>query len=215
MQKALKLITETINPTDIEVLSEGEDSNKTFKMRGIFIQAERLNGNKRIYPKEICEREVSKYIKEEISRKNALGEYQHPASPVVNRERAAILIESLVESGNDYIGTAKVLTNFPMGRLVHNLLKEGIPTGVSTRGIGTVNESNRRVNPDFGLKAVDVVDTPSAPDAWVDGILEGKEFLIRDNMIVEMAVANLKKKLDKRGSKDLLENLKAFIKAIR
>lgn len=215
MQKALKLITEDISPNDLEVLSEGDDSNKTFKIKGIFIQAEKLNGNRRIYPKDICEREVSKYIKEEISRKNALGEYQHPPSPVVNRERAAILIESLVENGNDYIGTAKVLTNFPMGRLVHNLLKEGIPTGVSTRGIGTVNESTRRVNPDFGLKAVDVVDTPSAPDAWIDGILEGKEFLIKDDMIVEVAISNLKKKLDRQGSKQLVEHLKEFLRKIK
>jgi hypothetical protein len=212
---ALKLIREDIAPSDLEILSEGENSERTFKIKGIFIQAEKLNGNRRIYPLDICEREVSKYIKEEVSRKNALGEYQHPASPIVNRERACILIESLVQDGNNFVGTAKVLQNFPMGRLVYNLLKEGIPTGVSTRGLGTVNESNRRVNPDFSMRAVDVVDTPSAPEAWVDGILEGKEFIIQGDLIVEQAVTILKKGLDKNGSKQLVNQLKEFIRRIK
>lgn len=208
---SLKLIREEISPLDLEVLTEEVNSEKHFKIKGVFIQAEKLNGNKRIYPKDICDKEIQRYIKEEISRKNSLGEYLHAQTPVVNRERAAILIESLVEDGNNYIGTAKVLQNFPMGRLVYNLLKEGIPTGVSTRGLGTVNESTRRVNSDFRLCCVDVVDTPSAPDAWINGILESKSYLIQNDMIVEVAVNNLQKKLDKTGSKMISKYLKEFI----
>ena len=183
-------------------------------MKGVFLQAEKLNGNKRVYPKDICDREVKRYIKEEISRKNSLGEYQHAQTPIVNRERAAILIESLVESGNDYIGTAKVLQNFPMGRLVYNLLKEGIPTGVSSRGLGTINESTKRVNIDYRLCCVDVVDNPSAPDAWVNGVLENKSYMIQNDLITEIAVSNLQKKLDKKGSREISRYLKEFISEI-
>ncbi len=213
---ALKLLREEIDPQDLQVIVETKDNvEKSFKIKGIFIQSELLNRNNRIYPEGLCEREVNRYIAQEISRKNSLGEYQHPQSATVNRERAAILVESLIKDGKNYVGTAKVLTEFPMGKLVYSMLKEGIPTGISTRGLGTVNESNRRVNDDFRLICPDVVDTPSAPDAWVQGILENKEFIISGNLIVEVAVNNLKKKLDKNGSRELVKNFKEFLNNIR
>lgn len=210
---ALKLLREEISPDDLSVMVE-DGAEKSFKIKGIFIQSEILNRNNRIYPESLCEREVNRYISQEISRKNSLGEYQHPQSAIVNRERAAILIESLVKDGKNYIGTAKVLKEFPMGKLVYSMLKEGIPTGISTRGLGTVNESNRRVNSDFRLLCADVVDTPSAPDAWVQGILENKEFIIDGNLITEIVINDFKRKLDKNGSRDLVKNLKEFLNSL-
>lgn len=212
---ALKLIRESVDFQDIDVLLESKDGEKVFKIRGPFVQSEILNNNRRIYPKSLCEREIQAFMKNRVARKDALGEYQHPESPLINRERAAILIESLVEDGNNYIGTAKVLKDWPMGRLVFKMLEEGIPTGVSTRGLGTVNESTRRVNDDFKLITVDVVDTPSAPHAWVDGILESKNFLIEGDSFVEVAVERLQKNLAKHGSKEILNDLKQFLKSIK
>lgn len=211
----LKLMREEVSYQDLEVISESIDSEKTFRIKGPYIQCEVLNGNGRVYPKPIGKREVDRYIKEEVSRRNSLGEFQHPARATIDRERACILIENLIEDGNNFMGEAKVLKKFPMGRLVHNLLEEKIPVGVSSRGLGSVDGNTKRVNEDFKLICIDVVDRPSAPDAWVQGILEGKSWIIQNDLLVEVAVADLQKKLDRRGSKDLVKNLKEFIKAIR
>ena len=212
MNNHLKLITENIDIQSLEYLSEGEGSNKVFKIKGPMIECEITNGNKRIYPIEYGDREVNKFMSFPPDKR--LGEWEHPLTPTINRERCAVLIESLEKNGNSFIGTAKVLTKWVHGRIIQNSLEEGFPVGMSTRSLGTVNESNRRVNKDWNLITIDSVSTPSGPNCFVEGILENKEYIISGDLITEIAVHNLQKKLDKKGSKEISKYLKEFINDI-
>lgn len=209
----LKLITEDVDIQSLEILTEGEGSNKVFKIKGPMLQAEILNKNKRIYPKPVLKREVDKFLKER--KENRIGEWEHPQSAIISRERAALIIESLDEQGNDFIGVAKVLTKWPMGRIIYNSLEEGLPVGMSSRSLGTINEMTRRVNDDMRMITIDGVPTPSAPDCFVDGILESKNFIISGDIVTEIAVEKLQKKLDKHGSRQILNDLKEFLNNIR
>ncbi len=216
-EKRLKLITEEVDYQSLEFLTEESNSEKTFRIIGPFMQYDIKNNNHRIYPKHLMEREVNRYTKEEISRRNSLGEWCHNTKPIVDRERAAILIEALEDDNvNSYVGKAKVLKNFPYGRLVHNLLLEGIPVAVSSRSLGTVN-SYGIVNDDFRLVCIDVINStrPGAPDAFVQGILESAEYLVQGDKLVEVAVEKLQANLDKNGSKQLTEALQSFLSSIK
>lgn len=209
---SLKLITESIDIQSLEFISEGEGSNKIFKIKGPMLQSEILNGNNRKYRHPVLKRESERFLKE--PKENRIGEWLHPESPLINRERAAVIIESLVEDGYNFIGSAKVLTKWPCGRVIYNSLEEGLKVGMSSRAIGKVNESTRIVMDDMRLITIDSVPTPSAPLCFVDGILEGKEFIISGDLITEIAVASLQKKLDKNGSKEVAKYLKEFINDI-
>lgn len=213
----MKLITEQIDPQSITVLQEGTGENgKNWYITGPFMQCDIKNRNGRIYPKKMMERAVSEYKKTWIDTHRSLGELNHPSTPEVNPERASHLIESLEFEGNDIVGKAKILTKLPMGRIVAGLLEEGVQLGVSSRGLGTLNESdNTTVNDDYVLSTIDIVSDPSAPSAFVDGIFEAKEFIISGDTFVEKAVDELEDSLSKHGSKYILEDLKSFLNDIR
>ena len=213
----MKLMVEDVDLSSIEYLKESADGSneKHWYITGPFMQVETKNRNGRIYPKKIMEREVEKYRKEMIETHRAMGELDHPETPTINLDRVSHIIESLVFDGNDIIGKAKILDT-PMGRIAQSLLEGGVKLGVSSRGLGTLNEEdNTTVNDDYQLVCVDIVGDPSAQSAYVNGIMENKEYIIQGDSIVERAVESLEKKLDKHGSREILEDLKSFLKDIR
>ena len=213
----MKLMVEDVDLGSIEYLKESADGSneKHWYITGPFMQVETKNRNGRIYPKKIMEREVEKYRKEMIETHRAMGELDHPETPTINLDRVSHIIESLKFDGNDIIGKAKILDT-PMGRIAQSLLEGGVKLGVSSRGLGTLNEEdNTTVNDDYQLVCVDIVGDPSAQSAYVNGIMENKEYIIQGDSIVERAVESLEKKLDKHGSREILEDLKSFLKDIR
>lgn len=212
--KTVKLLTEDVDFDSVEILTESIDNKKSFKIRCPFMEAEVVNRNGRIYSETLCDRETTKF-KRVIDSKLALGEWEHANTPKINRERAAILIEDIQKNGRMYIGTAKVLTSFPFGRLVHSMIDEGIPTGVSSRSTGTVNSFTRRVNEDLNLITYDVVDRPSCQVAMIDNIITEREFIQDGEQYIEVAVDKMKRNLDKHGSKVLVESLKEFLDALK
>ena len=189
----MKLITETTH--DVELLKENiEGKPSNYYISGIFMQAEQKNRNGRIYPNEILMNEVKKYNKDFVNGNRALGELGHPEGPSVNLERVSHIITELYESGNDVVGKAKVMDT-PYGKIVKNLLDEGAKLGVSTRGMGSLTEKNgtKYVGDDFMLAAVDIVADPSAPSAFVDGIMEGKEWVWDNGLVIEKHIDSYKK----------------------
>ena len=175
----MKLITEQIQ--EVNYLTEKkEDGGKAYYIEGPFLQTEVANRNGRVYRKETMRREVNRYIKEFVETKRAFGELGHPDGPGINLDRVSHMIIGLKEEGNDFIGRAKIMTETPMGRIVKNLIDEGAQLGVSSRGMGSLKQTSEGVNEvqdDFYLAtAADIVADPSAPDAFVRGIMEGKEF---------------------------------------
>lgn len=209
----MKLIVETVEPNEINVLNEAtEDGKKHWYISGPFMQADTKNRNGRIYPKKILEREVEKYIKEKVNTKQAMGELDHPPQTTINLERVSHLVESLKFEGNDVIGKAKILDT-PCGRTVQSLLDGGVKLGVSSRGVGSLNEDT--VADDYNLVCIDIVGDPSALSAYVDGIYESVDYIVSGDKFVEKAVDNLKKDLDKNGSKHIYEAMMQFLKDIR
>ena len=181
----MKLLIETKDFSDYEILTEGEGGKELF-ISGPFIQTECVNRNGRKYMKENVSGEIGRYIKEKIESGRALGELNHPAHPEVNPERAAIKIVSLTERGNDYIGKAKVLEKVPMGAIVG-----GVKLGVSSRGLGSLRQMDgfKLVEKDFRLMtAADVVSDPSAPDAFVTAVMENKEWVWENGSLFEKEV---------------------------
>ena len=184
----MKLITETVQ--EVQYLTEKkEDGGKSYFIEGPFLQTEVANKNGRIYRKETMDREVKRYIKEYVDTKRAFGELGHPDGPGINLDRVSHMIVGLKESGNNYIGRAKIMTETPMGRIVKNLIDEGAQLGVSSRGMGSLKQTKEGVNEvqdDFYLAtAADIVADPSAPDAFVRGIMEGKEWMMVEGRFVE------------------------------
>lgn len=172
----MKLITEEIN--DIQYLVEEKNGKKEHYLTGIFMQAETKNRNGRMYPKSLLEREAQRYNENYVSKNRAFGELGHPDSPSINLDRVSHLITSLKAEGNNYVGKAKILDT-PNGKIVKSLLEGGASLGVSTRGVGSLKPHNgyQLVQDDFHLAtAADVVADPSAPDAWVQGIMENTDF---------------------------------------
>ena len=174
----MKLITEEIE--QVEVIVENRNGKKNLFIEGVFLQGEIKNRNGRMYPMETLCREVGRYNENFVEKGRALGELGHPDGPTVNLDRVSHKIVSLKESGNNFIGKAKILST-PMGKIASNLLGEGVKLGVSSRGVGSLNKTNEGysvVGEDFTLAtAADIVADPSAPDAFVDGIMEGKEWV--------------------------------------
>ena len=195
--ETVKLISEAVEEVEY-ITEEKEDGGKNYKIRGIFMQADIKNRNGRVYPMEVLDEEVRKYNKNFIQQNRAFGELGHPDGPTVNLERVSHMITSLKPDGKNFIGEAKIMDT-PMGKIVKNLMDEGAKLGVSSRGMGSLRQKGGAnvVSDDFYLAtAADIVADPSAPNAFVEGIMEGKEWVWNNGALVEAHVADLKKKFD-------------------
>ena len=194
----MKLITEEINR--VEFIVEEKDGKKSMFIEGIFLQGNQKNRNGRVYRTETLDREVKRYMKEYVEKGRALGELGHPDGPTVNLDRVSHKITSLQREGNNFRGRAKLLET-PMGKIAKNLIDEGVTLGVSSRGVGslsTTKEGYKLVGEDFILAtAADIVADPSAPDAFVQGIMEGKEWVMENGILRESQVDAAKKQINK------------------
>jgi len=207
----MKLISEEI--TSAEMLVEETNGKKDYKIKGVFLQSNIKNRNGRIYPKEILVKEVNRYNKEFINKKRAFGELGHPDGPTVNLERVSHMITKLYPDGDNFIGEAKIM-NTPYGKIVKGLIDEGAQLGVSSRGMGSlVNRDGKNyVKDDFYLAtAADIVADPSAPDAFVEGIMEGKEWVWENGALIEKDIEAWRMEIYKAKKIELDEKkLKVF-----
>ena len=206
----VKLFSEAVE--DVEYICEAqENGSKKYSIRGPFMQAEVKNRNGRIYPMPVLEKEVAKYNKNFVEQNRAFGELGHPDGPTVNLERVSHRITSLRPDGQNFIGEAKIMDT-PMGKIVKNLMDEDCKLGVSSRGMGSLDERGgaKYVRDDFYLAtAADIVADPSAPNAFVEGIMEGKEWVWNNGALIESELVELKRKFDvKQRNRDAkLESL--------
>ena len=205
----MKLICE-VNEENLEYISEAkENGEKDYKIKGVFMQGEIKNRNGRVYPMQVLDEQVQKYKESYIDKNRAYGELGHPNGPTINLERVSHMITDLKKEGNNYIGEAKIMDT-PYGKIVKNLMDEGASLGVSSRGMGSLkqNGNSQVVQKDYHLAtAADIVADPSAPDAFVEGIMEGKEW-VWDNGVLREAQVNEYKKEIQRTTKDMLEKAK-------
>ena len=195
--ETVKLFSEAVEEVEY-ICEQKEDGKKNYAIKGIFMQADVKNRNGRVYPMEVLEREVAKYNKKFVNEKRAFGELGHPDGPTVNLERVSHMITSLKPDGKNFIGEAKIMST-PMGEIVKNLMDEGAKLGVSSRGMGSLVQKNgaNYVRDDFYLAtAAAIVADPSAPNAFVEGIMEGKEWVWNHGALVEAHVAKLKTEFD-------------------
>ena len=202
----MKLITEKIEDARI-VITEGKNGKRNTFIEGVFLQAEICNRNGRMYPMRTMEREVQKYNENFVKTGRALGELGHPDGPTINLDRASHLITSLQREGNNFVGKARLLET-PMGKIAKQLLDEGVKLGVSSRGLGSIKEENgvKIVGEDFMLAtAADIVADPSAPDAFVNGIMEGKEWVWTNGNIAESKIDEIKRRIDNAAQSQLEE----------
>jgi len=219
MTHTVKLISEEIQ--DVEYITEEkEDGKKNYKIKGIFMQADIKNRNGRVYPMETLEKEVNRYNKEYINEKRAYGELGHPDGPTVNLERASHMITALYPDGKNFIGEAKVLST-PMGNIVKSIMDEGGKLGVSSRGMGSLEQKNgaNYVGKDFYLAtAADIVADPSAPNAFVEGIMEGKEWVWNHGSLVESQLVKMQERINtrvrKREANENALELASFLKML-
>ena len=210
-QKQMKLITEQIE--NVQILTEERDGKKLLYIEGVFLQSELKNRNGRMYPFEVLNREVERYNEEYVQSKRALGELGHPDGPTINLDRVSHRITSLRAEGNNFIGKAQILDT-PMGNIAKSLLGEGVQLGVSSRGMGSIDkrEDCNVVRDDFMLTtAADIVADPSAPDAFVNGIMEGKEWVWDNGILKEAKVDKYQRYIDGASRRELEERtLKVF-----
>ena len=195
----VKLITEQIQ--DVEILREEDEKSgkKNYKLKGIFLQGDIKNRNGRIYPVEVLEKEVARYNKDFINENRGYGELGHPEGPTVNLERVSHMVTSLKRDGKNFVGEAKVMST-PMGKIVSNIMDDGGKLAVSSRGMGSLTKKNgaNYVNDDFYLAtAADIVADPSAPNAFVEGIMEGKEWVWNNGLLQEQEVARIKDEMER------------------
>jgi len=201
----MKLITETIE--DVQVITEGKGDSKKLYIEGVFLQSELKNRNGRMYPFQVLQKEVNRYNEEYIKTSRALGELGHPDGPTVNLDRVSHRIVSLAEDGTNFRGKAQILDT-PMGKIASSLLGEGVKLGVSSRGMGSIDkrEDCNVVMDDFMLAtAADIVADPSAPDAFVNGIMEGKEWAWDNGILKETKVAKYQSYMNNATRKNLEE----------
>jgi len=197
----MKLITEHTN--QIEYLTEGKGKEQYIK--GIFMQSDIKNQNGRVYPHAVLQKEVKNFNTKYVNEGRALGELGHPMGPVINLDRVSHVIKELVEDGKNFVGKAKVMDT-PNGKIVKNFISEGVKLGVSSRGMGSLKANKKGVNEvqgDFVLSTVDIVADPSAPDAFVNGIMEGKEWVWENGVIKEQDIDAMKKTIMKAKMKEL------------
>jgi len=201
----MKLITELTE--DIKYIKENVgNGDKNYFIEGVFMQSDVKNRNGRIYPKNTLLKECKRYINEYVQKGRALGELNHPTGPTVNLDRVSHIVKELYEDGRNVYGKAKVMDT-PMGKIVKNLIDEGAQLGVSTRGMGSLKSKNgyQEVQEDFMLAAIDIVADPSAPNAFVNGIMEGKEWVWENGIIKPVVIENYKKQISKTSSRKLEE----------
>ena len=201
----MKLITEVSE--DIKYFAEEKDGKRSLFIEGVFLQSNLKNRNGRVYPKEIMRKEVDRYRSEAIDKKRAMGELGHPDGPTLNLDRVSHMITSLKEDGNNWMGKAKILDT-PMGNIVKNLIDEGASLGVSSRGLGSLKERDgiNEVQDDFVLStAADIVADPSAPDAFVRGIMEHREWVMVEGVWMEKEMEQSYAKIKNASSRELEE----------
>ena len=202
----MKLITE-YNESDVQcIVEKKEDGTKKYLIEGVFAMAESKNRNGRIYPKAILEKAVDKYVTDQVKTKRAVGELNHPEGPTVSLDKVSHLITDLQFEGNNVMGKAQVLDT-PMGQIVKGLLDGGVNLGVSTRGMGSLKNGNNAmvVQPDFMLYAVDIVQDPSAPSAFVNGVMEGVEWVWNNGIIEAQTIEQMETEIKKAPRSDLYE----------
>lgn len=203
----MKLITELTE--DIKYIKENVgNGDKTYFIEGVFMQSSVKNRNGRVYPQNVLIKECKRYITEYVDKGRALGELNHPTGPTVNLDRVSHIVKELYEDGNNVFGKAKVLDT-PMGKIVKNLIDEGAQLGVSTRGMGSLKSKNgyQEVQEDFMLAAIDIVADPSAPNAFVNGIMEGREWVFENGIWSEKQINFAKNFIKKSSKKELNENI--------
>ena len=212
----MKLIAEAIE--NVEYICEENDGNKNYKIRGIFMQGDIKNRNGRVYPMEVLTNEVKNYNRKFVNEKRAYGELGHPEGPTVNLERVSHLVTDLYPDGKNIMGEARILDT-PMGKIVKTLMDEGTKLGVSSRGMGSLDERDgaKYVRSDFYLAAAaDIVADPSAPSAFVQGIMEGKEWVWNHGSLIEAHVSEIKRSFDvKKRQRQANEAALAFAKFLK
>ena len=205
----MKLITEEVS--NVKIITEGKGSSKKLYIEGVFLQGNIKNRNGRMYPVETLAREVNRYNEAFVGKGRALGELGHPDGPTVNLDRVSHKITSLVQEGDNFRGKAQLL-NTPMGKIASSLLDEGVMLGVSSRGVGSLKEDRdgcKVVGEDFMLAtAADIVADPSAPDAFVSGIMEGKEWIWEGGILREQQAAQTQKRINTLVDEKRLEEKK-------
>ena len=202
----MKLIAE-YTESDVQcIVEKREDGTKKYVIEGVFAQADKKNRNGRVYPKAIMEGAVGKYVDEQVSKQRAVGELNHPEGPTVNLDKVSHLITDLRFEGNDVVGKASILET-PMGKIVQGLLDGGVRLGVSTRGMGSLEQRNDAmyVKEDFMLNAVDIVQDPSAPNAFVNGVMEGVEWVWNNGIIEPQVIEKVETEIKRAPSKRLYE----------
>jgi hypothetical protein len=216
----MKLITEMIE-SDVQFITEAkEDGGKNYFIEGVFMQGEIKNRNGRKYPINTLLKEVKRYNKEYVEQNRAYGELGHPQGPTINLERVSHMIKELHQDGNNIMGRAKIMTETPMGKIVKNLMDEGAKLGVSSRGMGTLKQDRDGTNvvsSDFQLAtAADIVADPSAPDAFVEGVMEGVEWLQVDDRWVPQYIEKTQEEIRKASRTELQEaKVAAFEKFLK
>ena len=202
----MKLITEHIEDLSYSIVESAQGGEKKYIIDGIFMQAEQVNRNRRVYPKKVLEKAVGKYITEYVNKGRAVGELNHPDGPTINLDKVSHRITELSWNGDDVVGKALIL-NTPMGNIVKGLLEGGCQLGVSSRGMGTVASKNGRseVNDDFTLSTVDIVQDPSAPSAFVNGIMEGVEWIWDNGLLKPQQIEKYETEIKKASSANLAE----------
>ena len=207
----MKLISEHVE--DIEYITEADDDGKkNYRIKGVFMEADIKNRNNRMYPMNVLEKEVSRYNKEYVQQKRAFGELGHPDGPTVNLERVSHMITKLYPDGKQFVGEAKVMDT-PYGKIVKNLIDEGAKLGVSSRGMGSLEPQRDMhvVKDDFYLAtAADIVADPSAPNAFVEGIMEGKEWVWDNGIVKEVDIAKYRAELRKESKRLEEKKIKIF-----
>ena len=213
----VRLFSEAVD--EVQYITEAkEGGGKNYKIKGIFLQADIKNRNGRVYPMEILQKEVSRYNKKFINENRAYGELGHPEGPTVNLERVSHMVTELYPDGKNFIGEAKIMET-PMGKIVKSLMDEGGKLGVSSRGMGSLDQKNgvNYVRDDFYLAtAADIVADPSAPNAFVEGIMEGKEWVWNNGALIEAELVELRRKFDvKKRQRDAKFEALEFAKFLK
>mgnify|MGYP001182522139 FL=1 len=208
----MKLIKEHTETVNYLIEEDKETGQKNYNLEGVFLQADIKNRNGRIYPVEVLDKEVKRYVKENVKKNRAYGELGHPDSPTINLDRVSHMIKDLKLEGKNFVGKAKIMDT-PYGKIVKSLIDEGASLGVSSRGMGslkTTKDGSSEVQKDFMLAtAADIVADPSAPDAFVRGVMEGKEWMFVDGKFVEQDIDAVKSSITK-ATRSQLEEAKLF-----
>lgn len=204
----MKLITEH-NDVELSYITEEKDGKKQLVIEGVFMQADQKNRNGRIYPKQVLESAVNKYTAEQVSKGRAVGELNHPEGPTINLDKVSHKITELNWQGNNVVGKATVL-NTPMGQIVQGLMEGGVQLAVSSRGMGSLEPRNgtNYVKGDFMLNAIDVVQDPSAPQAFVNGVMEGVEWILENGTFKVQEIEKLETEIKESASPEM--QMKAF-----